>query len=151
MKYEIFNRILSSLIIIPISFFFIIKGSFFFILFLALSLIVLSYEWHRMTKKKPYFIPGLIFLFLSTYSAYLMRGNNIDNLFIFLFVIFICIATDIGGYIFGKLFKGPKLTKISPNKTYSGVLGSFILSIIFVNIFLFYWNKNIYSMNIIDL
>jgi phosphatidate cytidylyltransferase len=31
-----------------------------------------------------------------------------------------CIASDIGGYIFGKIFKGPKLTKISPKKTYSG-------------------------------
>ena len=37
---------------------------------------------------------------------------------------------DIGGYIFGKIFKGPKLIKISPNKTYSGMIGSFILSVI---------------------
>ena len=47
------------------------------------------------------------------------------------FVIFVCILSDIGGYIFGKFFKGKKLTKISPNKTYSGMIGSFILSIIF--------------------
>ena len=43
--------------------------------------------------------------------------------------------TDIGGYVFGNLFKGPKLTKISPNKTYSGVIGSYFLSIISFNIF----------------
>ena len=50
----------------------------------------------------------------------------------FFFIYFlICIFTDIGGYIFGKVFKGPKLTKISPNKTYSGVIGGFFLSIIF--------------------
>ena len=42
----------------------------------------------------------------------------------------ICIFTDIGGYVFGKIFKGPKLSKISPNKTYSGLLGSFILPFI---------------------
>ena len=42
----------------------------------------------------------------------------------------ICISTDTGGYIFGKLFKGPKLTKLSPNKTYAGVIGSFLFSII---------------------
>ena len=48
-----------------------------------------------------------------------------------IFVISICILSDIGGYIFGKLFKGKKLTKISPNKTYSGMIGSFTLSIIF--------------------
>ena len=40
-----------------------------------------------------------------------------------------CIASDIGGFIFGKFFKGPKLTKISPNKTISGAIGSIIFSI----------------------
>ena len=46
-----------------------------------------------------------------------------------------CIASDLGGYIFGKIFKGPKLTKISPNKTYSGVVGSFVLSVIASSIY----------------
>ena len=151
MKNETYNRILSSIIIIPITFFFIIKGSILFIFFLTTFFIATSYEWKRMTKKKPYFIPGIIFLFLSSYSAYLMRGDSIDNLFLFLLVILICIATDIGGYTFGKIFKGPKLIKISPNKTYSGVLGSFIFSIIFVNIFLFYWDKKIYLVELINL
>lgn len=151
MKNETYNRILSSIIIIPITFFFIIKGSILFIFFLTTFFIATSYEWKRMTKKKSYFIPGIIFLFLSSYSAYLMRGDNIDNLFLFLLVILICIATDIGGYTFGKIFKGPKLIKISPNKTYSGVLGSFIFSIIFVNIFLFYWDKKIYLVELINL
>ena len=44
-------------------------------------------------------------------------------------ILLICISTDVGGYIFGKLFKGPKLTKLSPNKTYFGMIGGFILSI----------------------
>tara|TARA_B100000941_G_C28341016_1_gene466716 strand:- start:241 stop:687 length:447 start_codon:yes stop_codon:yes gene_type:complete len=52
------------------------------------------------------------------------------NYFFLLFILCICVATDIGGYIFGKIFKGPKLTKISPNKTYSGVLGSYIFAMI---------------------
>ena len=151
MKNETYNRILSSIIVIPITFFFIIKGSILFIFFLTIFFIATSYEWKRMTKKKPYFIPGIIFLFLSSYSAYLMRGNSIDNLFLFLLIILICIATDIGGYTFGKIFKGPKLIRISPNKTYSGVLGSFIFSIIFVNIFLFYWDKKIYLVELINL
>ena len=47
-----------------------------------------------------------------------------------MYVIIVCIATDIGGYIFGKIFKGPKLTKISPNKTYSGMLGSYFFALI---------------------
>ena len=46
----------------------------------------------------------------------------------FLIIIFACISTDIGGYKFGKIFKGPKLIKISPNKTFSGVIGSYLMS-----------------------
>ena len=50
-------------------------------------------------------------------------------------IFLICVSTDIGGYIFGKIFKGKKLTKISPNKTYSGMLGSYLLSLIILFIF----------------
>ena len=58
-------------------------------------------------------------------------------------ILIICVSTDIGGYIFGQIFKGPKLIKISPNKTYSGMFGSFFLSIIFICIFLGYYNIHI--------
>ena len=47
------------------------------------------------------------------------------------FAITVCILSDVGGYVFGKFFKGKKLTKISPNKTYSGMIGSFLLSVAF--------------------
>ena len=43
-----------------------------------------------------------------------------------------CIATDVGGYVFGKILKGPKLTRISPNKTYAGMFGGFVCSVITV-------------------
>ena len=46
----------------------------------------------------------------------------------------ICISTDLGGYIFGKIFKGPKLTKVSPNKTYAGVFGGYFLSMVFLSL-----------------
>jgi len=65
-------------------------------------------------------------------------------------VILICVSTDIGGYVCGKIFKGPKLIKISPNKTYSGMLGSYLFSIIFVKIYIYYFNlievPNIYVL-----
>ena len=54
----------------------------------------------------------------------------------FLAVLLVCISTDIGGYIFGKIFKGPKLIKISPKKTYSGVIGGYLMSIIFYYLFI---------------
>ena len=47
-------------------------------------------------------------------------------------ILIICVFSDIGGYIFGKIFKGPKLTKFSPNKTYAGMLGGYFLSLISV-------------------
>ena len=52
MNNEIFKRILSSLILIPLTFFFIIKGSYLFIFFLLICLIITIYEWHMMSKKK---------------------------------------------------------------------------------------------------
>ncbi len=134
---EFQKRVLSSLILIPLCFFFLIKGSFLINFLLIICLLVSFYEWYKMSKKKSYHFFGYLFLTLSFYSAYLTR--NIDEYgLLFLFVIIICISTDIGGYVFGKTFKGPKLTKISPQKTYSGLLGSYFLSIITISFFLSY-------------
>ena len=57
---------------------------------------------------------GLIFLLSSFCSAYLLRNEK--GFYFFLFIILISILTDLGGYFFGRFFKGPKLTKISPKK-----------------------------------
>jgi phosphatidate cytidylyltransferase len=133
MSQELTKRILSSIILIPTTLFFIIKGSFLFIFFLLICLSLTSYEWHMMSKKKTYSIFGFIFLFISFYTIYRLRIDN-DYLFILLITI-ICVSTDIGGYVFGKIFKGPKLTKFSPNKTYAGMIGGYLLSIIFSTIF----------------
>ena len=155
MHKEIVKRILSSLVILPLSLFFIIQDSILFLFFLFVVFFVTIYEWYQMTKSKSYLNYGIIFLLISFYSAYMLR-NYENGLTIFLLIILICISTDIGGYLFGKLFKGPKLTKISPNKTYSGVVGSFLLSIISYSIFVEYLsyfnlNKNIvFSVNILD-
>ena len=128
MSQELTKRILSSIVLIPITFFFIIKGSYLFIFFILICFSAIIYEWHMMSKKKPYRIFGFIFLFLSFYSIYKLR---IDNDYWFLLsVTIICVSTDIGGYVFGKIFRGPKLTKFSPNKTYAGMTGGYLLSII---------------------
>ena len=137
MDKEFQKRAISSILLIPLSFFFIIKGSFFFTFFLAICFLISSYEWHMMSKKKNYRIIGYIFLLISFLSAHQLRNvSGEESLLIFLFVILICISTDIGGYVVGKLFKGPKLTKISPKKTYSGMIGGYFLSIIIINIYL---------------
>ena len=61
----------------------------------------------------------------------------------FLYIISICFLTDIGGYVFGKLIGGKKLSKISPNKTISGTIGSFIFSIFPLILFLKFSSLNI--------
>ena len=95
----------------------------------------------KYVRKKTYNILGHIFLLFSYYSVFFIRNNLEENsLFIFLSILLICVSTDIGGYIFGKIFKGPKLTKISPKKTYAGVFGSFFLSIVSINILIEYSN-----------
>ena len=132
MEKELQKRILSSIIIIPFSLFFIIKGSMFFILLISVLFLIACLEWFKMTKRYDLKIFGLIFLLMSFYSVYLVRDKG---LFEFLMIFIICVTTDIGGYIFGKIFKGPKLTKISPNKTYSGVVGGFFMSIIIAYLF----------------
>jgi len=135
---ELQKRILSSIVLIPIAIFFIVQGSVFFIFFLGISFFVTSYEWLKMSKNFSKKIFGIIFLLFSFYLAYLLRTEQ--GYKIFLLVILISILTDIGGFIFGKVFKGPKLTKISPKKTYSGVIGSFILSIVGSLIFIEYFD-----------
>ena len=135
MKNEFLKRIVSSIILIPTTLFFIIKGSIFFNFFLLICFLITVFEWHKISKKISYSFFGTIFLIFSFYSIYSLRNEFSDNYLYLLFVAIICVATDIGGYIFGKLFKGPKLTKISPKKTYAGTVGGFFLSIISINFF----------------
>ncbi len=135
MTEEFYKRSLSTIVLIPISFFFIIKGSIFFNIFLILLFFATSYEWVKMIKKNNLLkFLGVIYLFCSFYATFKFRENF--NYYEFLLIITICIFTDLGGYVFGKTLKGPKLTKISPKKTYAGVLGSFILSLIAGSVFI---------------
>ena len=143
MNNELLKRIISSLILFPIAFFFIIKGSFYFNFFTLIVLLIALYEWHNLSKNKKYYYPGYLFIFFSFYTFYSLRNET--DYFIFLLIIIVCISTDIGGYVFGKIIKGPKLTKISPNKTYSGMIGGFLLSI-FISI-IYIDNLNLFKFS----
>jgi len=66
--------------------------------------------------------------------------SNFEDKILFSFTLSLCIASDIGGILFGKLVKGKKLTKISPNKTISGLIGSYFLSFIFMIIYYLSFN-----------
>ena len=143
---ELEKRLLSSLFLIPIAIFFIIQGSVLFIFFLSILFLATSYEWLKMNKKNNLLkILGIIFLLFSFYVAFTIREAN--SFKPFLFIVIICISTDIGGYVFGKIFKGPKLSKISPKKTYAGVIGSFLLSLTTGLIFINYFGKDSTILN----
>ena len=76
-----------------------------------------------------------LFLFLL---IFIQGINDIHFKIILFMILLICISSDIGGILFGKIFKGPRLVKISPNKTISGSIGSFSLSILMSIILLNY-------------
>ena len=82
------------------------------------------------------FVNCLVIIYLSIFSLLIFSGVSQDNFKLpMLYLFSICIFSDVGGLLFGKVFKGKKLTKISPNKTVSGSLGSFVLSLVLVPIF----------------
>ena len=134
MSSELLKRIVSSLILLPLVICIIIYNNIIFTLFLIICLIISLYEWISMKKNKIINFVGLFFLFFTFFLAYQLRYELDENYIYFLITILICVCTDIGGYTFGKVFKGPKLTKISPNKTYSGMIGGFLLPIIILQI-----------------
>ena len=136
MSNEFIKRFLSSTILIPTVLFFIIKGSFLFNFFIFICFLITTYEWLKLSKNNLLKLFGTIFIAISFYTIFNIRNEFDRDYFHLLLVIIICVSTDIGGYVFGNIFKGPKLTKISPKKTYSGVIGSFLLSLIFTNLFL---------------
>ena len=137
---ELNKRFLTSLILLLFLF---LSISNLVILFFTLlfCLYQIFYEFFNLLKKiyknrsntKLYFY-SLVFLIFLNYTV-IKTGSilylNIFNYKIFLLLIIsISVSSDIGGYIFGKIFKGKKLTKISPKKTYSGMVGSYLLSLI---------------------
>lgn len=121
------KRFFISLLAFPIIYILLYQKIFSNILILIVCLFC-TYEWNKIFNKKNYiYVLGLVillFFFISLIKIYNLQEYNLK----FLWLILIAWLTDIGGYVFGKFFGGPKLIKISPNKTWSGALGSLILS-----------------------
>ena len=121
--------------------------------FLVFSLLIIGtlsiIEFCSITKKiftnkvyilfSNFFFISYIFLFCILFFYF----SNLIILKIILFTLLLgCVASDIGGYIIGNLIKGPKLTKISPNKTISGAIGSLIFtSLLILSLYYFYTNN----------
>ena len=139
---ELSKRIFTSFILLIILFLSIFNN---YILFLSIVFCFyqIYFEFYNLLKnifsikkKIKLFFSLIILMFILTYLILfiwitLNSSDNFDKIFL-LFIVTIAISTDIGGYVFGKIFKGKKLTKISPKKTYSGMIGSFVTSLFVV-------------------
>ena len=145
MKSELLKRSISSLFLMTLIFLSSLINDYIFLSLLFIVVILSWIEWINVIEKirfkeiyrKIHIILFLIYLlmaFIVCFNVYV-----IDKYF-FLTILMICIFSDVGGYVFGKTFGGKKLTKISPNKTVSGSIGSFILSYIGFFVIYFYFS-----------
>ena len=123
------KRILTSVTIFPLSIFFIFQGGGLLLLFLLVIFFLGNYELFSVFKKKVTIFFLDLILILALFSIYYLREENLFSFYILIWVIILGILSDIGGYASGKIFKWKRLTRISPKKTLSGVLGSFIFSL----------------------
>ena len=141
MKSEILKRSISSLFLMSLVFLSALINDYIFLSLLFIVVILSWIEWIKVIEKirfkKLYRIIHIIVFLIYLLMAFIVCFNVfvIDKYF-FLTILMICIFSDVGGYVFGKTFGGKKLTKISPNKTIAGSIGSFILS--YIGFFLIY-------------
>ena len=144
MKSELLKRSISSLFLMSLVFLSALISDYIFLSILFIVVILSWIEWIKVIEKirfkKIYRIIHIILFLIYLLMAFIVCFNVfvIDKYF-FLTILMICVFSDVGGYVFGKTFGGKKLTKISPNKTISGSIGSFILSYIgFFVIYLYF-------------
>ena len=105
----------------------------------------------RIFKKKVFYIMSnfVFIVFISVFSiSFFTLYNFNQSKFILLVLLIGCVASDIGGYVVGKFLKGPKLTSISPMKTISGSIGSFVFSCVTTS-GLIYFEINIITFSIL--
>ena len=78
---------------------------------------------------------SLLYLSLLVYFLFSIESYYVNLKIYLMYSVLVAIVSDIGGLVFGKVFKGKKLTKISPNKTISGSIGSFVFSLLLIPFF----------------
>jgi len=164
LKLELKKRIITSLFL-----FFLLTLMFFYNFILIISLIVIAVcawiEFYALIAKilknesnKNKILRfifktiSLIYLTILIYFIIVIKSLNYQLVDALVYSILVSILTDIGGLIIGKIFKGKKLTKISPKKTISGALGSFLFSLILVPFYLnVFTDLNIFALILITL
>ena len=112
-------------------------------IFSVLEFFTIILKIFEKNKMKQFFYNIIFIIYIFSFCTYFLILSSFLHLKILIFMVLLtCVASDIGGFIFGKIFKGPKLTKISPKKTISGAIGSLIFSSLFIIMFTYYLTKN---------
>ncbi len=146
------KRILTSLILLLTIYFSLLNFILFSICLICLNFFILiefNFLYRKIFKYKNlyYFFSFLItFIYIIFFSSIIWKylfSNFETSINLIIFLITICSSTDIGGFLFGKLIGGKKLTKVSPNKTYAGVIGSFILPLLLGLLYLDIYNDRV--------
>tara|TARA_Y100000741_G_scaffold352737_2_gene325150 strand:- start:227 stop:877 length:651 start_codon:yes stop_codon:yes gene_type:complete len=149
MTKDLKKRILTSISLLLILFFAFMNN--YVLGYLLIIIAVFSIlEFFRMTmiilkkyKIQKFFINSIFVFYIFYFCAVFLTLSSSLSLKILIFIILLtCVASDIGGFVVGKIFKGPKLTKISPKKTISGAVGSLIFSATFATLIIYYLTKN---------
>ena len=141
MSSELTKRILTSIVLVVIVLNCLFISNYAWLVLLIIVSLISWFEFFNLTIKiyKNTFLKLILsllnfsVLFLFSYSAYKIRNETGE--LIILFILLVCIFSDVGGYVVGKNVGGKKLTKISPNKTMSGSIGSFLFSLFPIGIY----------------
>ncbi|MBD1172125.1 phosphatidate cytidylyltransferase [Pelagibacterales bacterium SAG-MED05] len=149
MSKNLLNRVYTSIILFFLLFLMIANNYFmgFFLIiigiFSLLEFFKIILKIFEKNKLKQFFFSTIFIIYIFSFCAYFLILSSFLHLKILIFILLLtCVASDIGGFTFGKIFKGPKLTKISPNKTISGVIGSLIFSSLFILMITYYLTKS---------
>ena len=146
------KRIFTSLIFTIMLLICLFLNKYSFLILVLVASIICFFEFNNLAKKiwkkkksSIYFANVISFFYLIffTYTAYEIYKISLTSIIL---IVLICIFTDIGGYVVGKSIGGRKLTKISPNKTISGTIGSFLFSLIPIIIIMGFHNVNFFSL-----
>jgi len=148
---ELTKRILTSILLIFLLIAMFVYNYIFIVILIIFGTIIWVEFNHLLTKifKNNYLktvvsFLVLIYIFYFLWLTIISFQSNHTKI-ILLYSTLICITSDIGGYCFGKTFKGKKLTKISPNKTISGAIGAIVCSLLLLIVF----NFTIENINLI--
>ena len=147
MNLELKKRIVTSILLLFLLYLMINYSYILIISLIIISVVTwiefnsLIYKVIKKNKKKDLIIKflfktlSLIYLSLLVFLILYIETEKSHLKICLIYSILVSIVTDIGGLLIGRTIKGKKLTKISPKKTISGSIGSFLFSLVLVPIF----------------